>query len=323
MKAAVYHRYGPAEVVHIEDLPKPAAVANEVLIKIRATTVSSADARVRSLNLPKGFGLLGRPVFGVFGPRKKILGTEFAGEIIEVGSSVTKFKPGDSVFGFPGIGMGCHAEYRLMPESGRLLTIPAGISFGEAAAISFAGTTALYFLRDLAKLQRGERLLIIGGSGAVGSSAIQIAKHLGGEVSAVTSTSNIECVRRLGANHVIDYTAGDFRQSEIKYDVVFDTIGTGAYRDFAPLLEDHGRLLLGSASLPQMLMSICGSISSRQKVLLGSAPERLEDLIFLKKLVEAGCYKPLIDQEFPLSEICAAHARVDSGRKKGSVVVTL
>ena len=200
MKAAVYRRYGPPEVVKIEEIAKPKPRNNEVLIRIRAATVTAGDWRVRSLTTPKRWGLIARLVLGVFRPRRRIPGSELAGEIEAVGRNVTKFKARDKVFAFPGLGLACHAEYRTMPENGKIAPKPANLSFEEAAAISFGGATALSYLRDMGKIKSGEKVLIIGASGAVGSSAVQLAKHFGADVNGVCSTANLELVRSIGAD---------------------------------------------------------------------------------------------------------------------------
>jgi NADPH:quinone reductase-like Zn-dependent oxidoreductase len=202
MKAAVCRKYGPPHVVRIENVKKPAPKNNEVLIRILATTVASGDWRARSLAVPKGFGPIARLVFGLFRPRRPILGTELAGEIEAVGKDVRKFRVGDQVCAYPGLGMGCHAQYRTMPEDGRIAPKPANLSFEEAGAISFGGSTALYYLRDVAKIRNGERVLVIGASGAVGSAAVQLAKHL------------VPRWASIGADRVIDYTREDFTQGE-------------------------------------------------------------------------------------------------------------
>jgi NADPH:quinone reductase-like Zn-dependent oxidoreductase len=323
MRAAVYQQYGSPDVVQIKELPKPEPRNKEVLIRIKASTVSSADWRARSLTMPAGFHIIGRPVFGLFGPRKPILGTEFAGVIEAVGHAVSKYKIGDAVFGFPGFDLGCHAEYRIMPEDGRLTHMPQGMSFAEAASISFGGTTALYYLRDLAKIQPGEELLIIGASGTVGSAAVQIAKHFGAKVSAVTSTANLERVSKLGADHVIDYSKTQYLDSGAQYDVLFDTVGVGSYSSCRAALKEKGRLLLAAGSVPQILSSFWKARGSNRQVFAGSARERVEDLIFLKELVEKNRYRPLIDRLYPLESIAEAHAYVETGRKRGSVVITM
>ena len=323
MKAAVYRRYGTPDVVHIEELARPEPKANEVLIKIKASTVSSADCRARSLKVPAGFGLFARPVFGLFGPRKVILGTELAGVIEAVGNGVRKFKVGDAVFAFPGFDMGGHAEYRTLPEDGRLVLMPEGVSFEEAAALSFGGTTALYFLRDRAKCKPGDDVLIIGASGAVGSAAVQLAKHFGAKVTGVTSTPNMERVSQLGADRVIDYTKTRFLDGAEKYDIVFDTVGSTSFPACEAALKEDGRLLLCAASLPQILESGWASRGSKKRVVVGNAPERVEDLHYLKELVQKGQFRPLIDRSYPLEQIADAHAYVDAGRKRGSVVITM
>ncbi|MBI4511846.1 MAG: NAD(P)-dependent alcohol dehydrogenase [Deltaproteobacteria bacterium] len=323
MKAAVYRHYGPPEVVHIEERAKPEPRENEVLIRIRASTVSSGDWRARSLKVPAGFGIFARPVFGLFGPRKKILGTELAGEIEAVGSAVKKFKVGDAVFAFPGFDLGCHAEYRTMPEDGRLVLMPTGVSFEEAASISFGGSTALYYLRDLAHIKRGDDVLIIGASGAVGSAAVQLAKHFGAKVAGVTSTPNLERVVELGADRVIDYTKTSFLEGGDKYDIIFDTVGNASLSSCASSLKEDGRLLLCVASLFQILGSFWSSMTSKKKVIAGNAAERVDDLRTLKELIEAGQYRPLIDRSYPLDQIALAHAYAETGRKRGSVVITM
>ncbi len=322
MKAAVYRTYGPPDVVKIENVDKPKPKKNEVLIKIHATTVSSADWRVRSLAMPKGFGSLARPVFGLFGPRQPVLGSELAGEIEAVGESVTRFKVGDHVVAYPGISMGCHAEYRTMPEDGRIVLKPATLSFEEAAAMCFGGATALHFLRDVAGIQHGEKILVIGASGSVGSAAVQLAKSFGADVTGVCSTANLDLVRSIGADRVVDYTKEDFTRSGETYDIILDTVGHASFATSKNSLKNKGRILLVVASLPQMLAAM-GPKPGNKEVYAGPAKETVEHLLFLKQLAEAAVFRPVIDQSYPLERIAEAHARVDSGRKKGSVVITV
>jgi NADPH:quinone reductase-like Zn-dependent oxidoreductase len=322
MKAAVYRRYGAPDVVAIEEVAKPVPKDNEVLVRIRAATVSSGDWRVRSLIVPQGYGPIVRLVFGITGPRKGILGTEFSGDVETVGRSVTRFKPGDAVFAFPGGAMGAHAEYRAMPEDGRIALKPANLSYAEAAALCFGGSTALHYLRDKAKVKRGERVLVIGASGAVGSAAVQLAKHFGACVSGVCSAENAALVRSLGADEVIDYRAQDIRASGQRYDVIVDCVGYVSFRTHGNLLNPGGRLVLMAPGLADTLASLRKKPDGK-RVLAGPASENPEHLPFLKELAEAGAFRPLVDQVFPFAQIVAAHARVDTGHKRGSVVVEI
>lgn len=322
MKAAVYERYGGPEVVAIREVADPVPKDDEVLIRVRATTVSSGDARVRSLNVPRGFGLISRLVFGVSAPRQKILGTEAAGVIEAVGSKVTRFKPGDEVIAFAGVSMACHAELRCMKESAALIIKPPAMGWSEAAALCFGGTTALEFLRK-ANVQRGDSLLINGASGAVGSALVQLAVHLGAVVTAVCSTANHPLVKSLGAEKVIDYAREDFTQGRERYHVIFDTVGEVDYPRCKGVLKDDGRLGLIAADLPATLGGLWASVTSKQRVIAGPAPERAEDLARLAQLFVEGHYKPVIDRSFPFAQIVEAHRHVDTGHKKGNVVVTL
>ena len=323
MKAAVYRTYGPPEVVRIEEVPTPVPGDHDVLIRIRASTVSAGDWRARSLEVPHGFGLFARPVFGMRTPRKPILGSELAGTIEAVGHSVTRFRVGDAVFAFPGFDLGCHAEYRTMREDGRLARIPPGFTFEEAAALSFGGTTALYYLRDLAGIRRGDEVLIVGASGTVGSAAVQLAVYFGARVTGVTSTRNVECVRSLGAERVLDYTREDFRRGPASWDIIVDAAGGADFGSCAPVLKKGGRLLLLAATLPQLLGSVWRLRAGGKRVLAGNAKERVEDLRDLQAIAEAGHYRPLIDRCYPLAQIADAHAHAESGHKRGNVVVTM
>lgn len=323
MRAAVYRQYGPPEVVRVESLPDPAPADDQLLIRVRAATVSSGDARVRSLTVPPGFGPFARPAFGITGPRKPILGTELAGEVVAVGRSVAQFKVGDRVFAFPGMDMGAHAELRAMPASGRVALIPDDLSFEQAAALCFGGSTALHFLRDLARLQPGQHLLILGASGAVGSAAVQIARHLGARVSATSSAANLDLVRSLGADHVIDYNATPLSALPDRYDVILDAVGAASNAQGLAALKPGGALLLCAAGVGQLLGAAWRSFTGPHRLLGGPASERLEHLHTLAALAASGQYTPVIDQTFPLDDIAAAHARVDAGRKRGSVVVVM
>lgn len=320
MKAAVATEYGSPDVLQIRDVEKPTPKTNEVLIRIHATTVTSGDWRVRSLNVPTGFGLLSRLMFGVFRPRQPILGTELAGVVEAIGNNVTRFDVGDPVFAYSDASMGSHAEYKAMPEDGAMARKPPNLTFEEAAALSFGGTTALHFLRR-GKIQPGEYVLVNGASGSVGTATVQLAKHFGAHVTGVCSTGNVELVKSLGADRVIDYTKEDVTQTGETYDIIVDTAGTLPFARSRLLLSEGGRLLLVLGSLPSMLQIPWISLTSTKKVIAGTASGREEDLRFLASLAEAGVFTPVIDRRYPFERIAEAHAYVDQGHKKGNVVV--
>jgi NADPH:quinone reductase-like Zn-dependent oxidoreductase len=322
MKAIVYERYGPPEVLQLQEVEKPTPKDNEILIKIHATTVTSGDWRVRSLDVPAGFGLIVRLVFGVFKPKQPILGTELAGVVESIGKNVRKFQVGDQVFAFSDAAMGCYAEYKCMPEDGAIALKPANLTYEEVAALSFGGTTALDFFRR-GKLQRGEKVLINGASGGVGTAAVQLAKHFGADVTGVCSAANMELVRSLGASRVIDYTQEDFTQNGEIYDVIIDTTGTAPFSRSKVSLQQKGRLLMVLAGLPDMLQMLWISMTSSKKVVAGPVASGAADLRFLAKLAEVGEFKPFIDRRYPFERMVEAHCYVDTGRKKGNVVVTL
>lgn len=322
MKAIVCERYGPPEVLQLKEVERPTPKDNEVLIKIRATTVTSGDWRVRSLNVPAGFGFIMRLAFGVAKPRQPILGSELAGVVESVGKDVRNFKIGDQVFAFSDAGMGCHAEYKCMPEDGMVALKSPSLSCDEAAALSFGGTTALDFLRR-GKLRSGEKVLVNGASGSVGTATVQLAKHFGADVTGVCSTVNVELVRSLGASHVIDYTQEDFTQNGKAYDVIVDTVGTASFSRSKNSLRDGGRLLMVLAGLPDMLQALWVSMTSSKKLIAGPVTVRAEDLRVLAGLAEAGEFKPVIDRRYSFEQIAEAHRYVDTGRKKGNVVITL
>ncbi|MDQ3235481.1 MAG: NAD(P)-dependent alcohol dehydrogenase, partial [Pseudobdellovibrionaceae bacterium] len=302
MKAIIYETYGPPHVLQLKEMPQPVAKDDEVLVAVRATTVSSGDARMRALNVPYGFGLLSRLALGVFAPRTKILGMEFSGVIAAVGAKVSKFEVGASVFGMSPTFGGCYAEYRTFPESGPLAIKPSRITFEEAAALCFGGTTAHDFLRR-GKLQRGERLLINGASGAVGTATIQLAKHLGAHVTGVCSTANLELVRSLGADAVIDYKAEDFTRNGQTYDLIMDTAGTAPYARVKGSLRSGGRFLMVLGGLPESLGALWVNMTTNHKVVAGVAKVLPEDVRLLAELAEAGTYKAVIDRTYPLERM--------------------
>lgn len=322
MRAVVYEKYGPPGVLHLKELEKPITADDEVLIEVRAATATTGDARVRALNMPPGFGLMSRLIFGVFAPRKKILGVELAGVVAAIGKNVTRFKVGDEVFAASGMEMGCYAEFRAIKETGAIAKKPPSLSFEQAAALSFGGNTALDFFRR-GGLKSGEHILINGASGAVGSAAVQLAKHFGAHVTGVCSTANLELVRTLGADAVIDYTKEDFTAHGERYDLIMDTAGTAPFSRSKRALKPNGRLLAVLAGLPSILGSMLTHLFGDKKIIAGPAPDRAEDLRVLAELAEQGKYKPLIDRAFPLEQTSEAHAYVDSGRKRGNVVLTV
>jgi NADPH:quinone reductase-like Zn-dependent oxidoreductase len=322
MKAIVYERYGAPDVLELKEIPKPTPKEDEVLIKVHATTVTSGDWRARTLEAPKGFGLMTRLVFGVSKPRNPILGMEFAGEIESIGKAVSKFRVNDQVFADGGFGMGCYVEYKCLRQDAALAHKPANLSYEEAAAIPFGGTTALIFLRR-AKVKNGDKVLVNGASGGVGTAAVQLAKHFGAEVTGVSSTENLALVQSIGADNAIDYTREDFTENGELYDVIVDTVGTAPFSRSKGSLKEGGRLLQVLGTLPDLLKAPWLSMTSGKKVIAGPVSGSAEDLRFLAALAEKGQYKPVIDRRYPFERIVDAHRYVDTGRKKGNVVVTV
>jgi NADPH:quinone reductase-like Zn-dependent oxidoreductase len=322
MKAVIYKNYGSPDVLQLVEVVKPIPQDNEVLIKIHATTVTSADWRVRSMKIPVGFGLISRLVFGISKPRQPILGTELAGEVESVGKNVSNFQVGDRVLGFSGAGMGCHAEYKCLPADGMVVLKPDNLSYEEAAAISFGGTTAWDFLRR-GKLQSGEKVLVNGAAGCVGTAAVQLAKYLGADVTGVCSTANLELVQSLGADRAIDYTKEDFTANGQTYDIIVDTVGTAPFARVKNSLTAGGRLLQILAGLPDILIAPLISITGSQKAIAGPVAERVEDVQLLANLAAVGSFKPYIDRSYPFDRIAEAHSYVDTGHKRGNVVITL
>ena len=317
MKAAVYTRYGPPEVLHMAEVEKPVAKAGELLIRNRAASVNSADWKLRK---PEPFAV--RFFFGLSKPRKPILGGIFAGEVEAVGDRVQGFKPGDRVFGTTGMAMGTYAQYICVPETAPIGKIPDNIHFPEAASLLFGTTAAMHFL-EKANLQLGQTVLIYGASGALGTAAVQLAKHSGAEVTAVCSASNAGLVKALGADHVIDYAGEDFTKHTGQYDVVFETVNKLPYRNSLRLLKKNGVLLLAAAGMSEMLSGVWTSLSSKQKVVSGLALEKPRQIEHIRTLVQNGELKPVIDRSYPLSELAEAHRYVETGHKKGNVVVLI
>lgn len=315
MKAAIFERYGAPEVVQIKDVPQPVPGPNDILIRIHATSVSSGDARIRRAD---PFAV--RFVFGFPKPRRKILGYTFSGVVAAIGASVSQFKPGDEVFGSTDMRMGAHAEYLCFPENGVVIPKPAQLSHEEAACLPFGAHTALHYLQ-LAKVGPGQKVLIFGASGAVGSAAVQIAKILGAHVTGVCSTANLEFVRTLGADAVLDYTKSDQRPQADHFDVVYETVNkTPLSNCFSPL-KKGGKLILGAALLKGMIAGQFKGLLEGKKVLAGVALIDLPKLHQISKWATEGRLKAMIDKTYALEEITEAHRYVDGGRKRGAVAV--
>ncbi len=322
MRAAVYERYGPPDVVAIRDVPTPTPKDGEVLIRTRATTVSSGDWRARTLDMPPGFGPFGRLVFGISRPRQPILGTELSGVIEAVGKDVSSFKVGDEVIAFGDVGMGGHAEFRCIAANGLVVQKPKTLSFEQAAALSFGGMTMLSFFRRGA-LASGERVLVNGASGSVGSAAVQLARHLGAEVTGVCGRANVDLVRSIGAHHVIDYTSDDFSSNGETYDVIVDTVGNAPFTRVKQSLAERGRLLVVLGGFADLLLAPLVGMTGTRRVIAGPSRARVEDLRQLAAIASSGAFTPVIDQTFAFEQIVDAHRRVETGRKRGSVVVTI
>jgi len=323
MYAYTYTEYGSPNVLNYVELPTPTPKANEVLIRICATTVSAGDWRARSLNVPAGMGLIARLVFGFNRPRKPVLGTELSGIIESVGADVTTFQPGEAVIGFPGAGFGGHAECITIPADGKVVRKPENLTFEEAAAIPFGATTAYDFLINKGKLRAGERVLINGASGSVGSACVQLAKHFGAEVTGVCSASNVDLVRDIGADRVIDYNAEDFVEEGPQYDMVVDTVGTAPWSRTRHALMPNGRMLMIAGSTSDMILGGLKARLQGKRLVGGVASESVDILRNVVDLATAGDFHPVIDRSFDFSQMIAAHAHVDTGHKKGNVVVTV
>lgn len=328
MRAAVVRRYGPPEVVSIEEVPDPVIQPDQVLVRIRAAAVSRGDARVRGFDIPRViFWLPARLMLGVFRPRKPILGTEFAGVVERVGERVTKFKAGDAVFGAAPFktGTGTHCELLAIGEDEAIAIKPQAMSFEEAAGVPFGALTAGYFLHKLGKLKAGERVLIVGASGAVGCAAVQIAKHAGANVVGVCSGPNAELVKSLGADQVIDYTTQDCTDPAVAgepFDVVFDTVGATSLGACERIMMENGRFLAAVMGSREMIQMMTNGLRAR-KLRSGVDPQSPEELERCRAMIEEGAYRSVIDREYAFEEIIEAHRRVDSGRKRGSVVIRM
>src|SRR6266849_5194183 len=325
MKAMVWTKFGPPDVLQLQEVAKPAPKDKEVLIRIYATTVTAADCELRGLKVPLAFRLPIRIYMGLIRPGPMILGQELAGEIEAVGKEVTRFRKGDHVFGWSGLGLGAYAEYTCLPEDGVLAIKPSNITYEEAAALPLGGLEAVYFLRR-GNIQSGQKMLIIGAGGSIGTFAVQLARYFGAEVTAVDSTGKLDMLRSIGADQVIDYTQADFTKSGETYDVIFDVVGKSSFSRSVRLLTLNGRYLLANPRLEHRVRGRWMSRRSSKKVIPWknrTASEYTEDFNFLKELIEAGKIQAVIDRCYPLEQTAEAHRYVDTGHKKGNVVITV
>ena len=328
MKAIVWTKYGPPDVLELREVEKPTPKDGEVLIRILATTVTAGDCELRSLKFPVYLSLPMRLWRGFLKPRENsILGTELAGEIEAVGKDVTRFKEGDQVFGSAGMAFGTNAEYLCLPEEpgemeGGVVLKPANMTFEEAATVPFGGRDALHFLRK-GNIQSGQKILINGAGGSIGTYAVQLAKHFGAEVTAVDSTGKLDMLRSIGADQVIDYTQEDFTKSGEVYDVIFDVVGTISFSSSERSITQNGTYLLANPLGSQMIRGPLTRMTSSKNVIMQTASPTTEDLIFLRELIEAGKIKSVIDRRYSLEQMAEAHRYVETGEKKGNVVITV
>jgi NADPH:quinone reductase-like Zn-dependent oxidoreductase len=317
MKAIIYTQYGTPEVLQLKEVEKPLPKDNEILLRVKATAVNSGDVRLRRAD---PFAV--RFVFGLLKPKINILGSVFSGEVESVGKDVKLFNVGDQVFGHTDMSFGSYAEYKCLPENASIALKPATISHKEAAAIPFGGATALHFLKK-AVIKPGQKVLIVGASGAVGSAALQLAKSFGAIVTGVCGTANIALVKSIGADKVIDYTKDDFTRNGKTYDVIFDTVKTISVSRSLKSLHKNGIMILSAAGMSEMLQGFWISMTSNKKVMTGVIGHQAADIIFLKELIEADKLKPVVDRTYSLEQMAEAHAYVEKGHKKGNVAIEI
>jgi len=325
LKAILHTQYGPPDLLQLKEVETPSPKDNEVLIAIHATTVSTGDCNVRNFTfVTKSMLPIAKLMFGIGKPWKaRILGTELAGEVERVGRDVTRFKMGDRVIASCGAAGGGHAEYACLPETGAVAIKPDSLSWEQAVAIPFGANTALYFLRDLGKIRAGQELLITGASGAIGSAGVQLAKHFGARVTGVCSGPNMELVRALGADGVIDYTREDFTKSGDTYDLIFDVVGATTFDRCQRSLKPTGVFLQNIMELSDIVRVLRTSITGGKKIKAGVAIGNMANMRLITALAEAGTLRPVIDRSYPLERIAEAFKYVEQGHKKGNVVITV
>ena len=328
MKAIVWTKYGPPDGLQLKEIEKPAPKDDEVLIKIHATTITAGDCEMRKLALPLGLSFPVRIYAGFLRPKRiPILGQELAGEVEAIGASVKSYKVGDQVFGTTGFGFGAYAEYICLPGEpnemqGALATKPTNMSYEEAAAVPTAGFEALHFLRK-ANIGPGKQVLIIGAGGSIGTFSVQLARHFGAEVTGVDSTEKLDMLRSIGANHVIDYTQEDYTNTGESYDLIIDVVGRSSVARRLKLLKPDGYYFLAYAGLSHILLGMWMSMTSNKKLKIESSSQKKEDLDFLKELIEAEKLKSIIDRSYPLEGVAEAHQYVETGHKRGNIVISV
>lgn len=330
MKAIVYTEYGSPDVLHLTQVEKPTPKDNEILVKVHAASINYGDLIARNFknvsprefNMPFIFWLIARFAFGFNEPKNSILGAEFAGEVETVGRAATRFKQGDQVFGYRGQSMGTNAEYLTMPEDGLVAIKPANMTYEEATTVPYGAIMALPLLRK-ANVQPGQKVLIIGASGGIGSYAVQIAKHFGAEVTGVCGTPRVEMVKALGADKIIDYTQEDFTKNGETYDVIFDILGKSSFAECKDSLGPNGIYLLASFKMRELFQMLWTSRIGNKKVICALSPEKTEDLVTVRELIEAGTIKTVIDRCYPLAQASDAHKYIEDGLKRGHVVLTV
>lgn len=323
MKAIVYREYGTPDVLHLAERPMPNPAPDEVLIRVHAAEATKSDCELRSFHFPVlWFWLPLRIALGIRKPKRQILGGYFAGEITQVGSAVQHLSPGERIFGSSQLRLGGYGEYLCLPAHYTLVQIPDTLSYVEAAAVPLGGLNALHFMRK-AKIQAGERVLINGAGGSIGSYAVQLAKHFGAEVTAVDSANKAALLAELGADHFIDYRQADFRQSRAEYDVIFDMVASSPYGSSISALRPNGRYLMGNPSLIKMLRSVWTSQCSSKQVFFAFAGETLEELQTLQQMLREGQIQAVVDRVYPMAKAADAHRRVESEQRSGSVVIQI
>ncbi|CAB5159624.1 Alcohol dehydrogenase, zinc containing (EC [Olavius algarvensis associated proteobacterium Delta 3] len=323
MKAIVYTKYGPPDVLHLKEVEKPIPKDDEVLIKVHAAEATKADCEMRSFNFQvKWFWLPLRIALGLIKPKKQILGVYFSGEVESVGKDVSKFKEGDQVFGAARLRMGAYGEYVCLPASYTLVPKPYNVGFEEAAAVPLGGLNALHFLRK-ANIQNGEKILVNGAGGSIGIFGVQIAKYMGAEVTAVDSTIKEDTLRRIGADHFFDYTKEDFTKSGQTYDVIFSMVAESSYSEYFKALNPKGRYVMANPRVSDMLRSVLTSKFTDKTAIFTFAGEKEEELLALKKMIEADKIKPIVDKIYPLEKAAEAHRRVETEQRLGPVVISV